>query len=213
MSRRVLVALSFITFAIPGLASAQSVEIGLKGGVVFAQLPDYMDVLRDLGADDVRARTGVVFGAHVAIPLGGGVALQPEALYTQRGASARLPFGVGDFDLKLDYLDIPVLLRVGPSSGRGFQFLAGPSFNFNTKAELVLDVPFFNEPGGDIKDQVESLDIGVVLGGGYYGPGFLVEGRYEEGLTNVVNLPAVLDQTQDYKNRTFSVMFGIRFGG
>ena len=46
------------------------------------------------------------------------------------------------------------------------------------------------------------------------GAGFdLAAGRFEEGLTNVVDLPSAFNQNQDYKNRTFSVMFGIRFGG
>ena len=171
---RCIAALLAASLAVPAVAAAQGVEVGLKGGVVFSQLPEYMDTLRDFGADDVQGRTGVVFGAHVAFPITSNFAVQPEALYTQRGIKAFLP-SQGDFQLQADYLDVPVLLRFGPVSGGGFQLLAGPSFNFNTRAKLVFRD--FDDDEEDIADDVEDLDVGIVLGAGYYGANFLVEGN------------------------------------
>lgn len=59
---------------------------------------------------------------------------------TQKGLKADAPSGIDEtFHLKLDYIDIPVLLRLGPTGGSGLQFLVGPSFNFNTNAKVVLE--------------------------------------------------------------------------
>ena len=100
---RCTAALLAVNLAVPAVAAAQGVEVGLKGGVVFAQLPEYMDTLEDFGADDIEGRTGLVFGAHVAFPITSNFAVQPEALYTQRGIGAFLP-SQGDFQLQLEWI-------------------------------------------------------------------------------------------------------------
>ena len=46
----------------------------------------------------------------------------------------------------------------------------------------------------------------MVIGGGFQFSRFLVEGRYTEGLTNIVK-----ELEQDYKNRSFAVMIGVQF--
>jgi hypothetical protein len=52
-----------------------------------------------------------------------------------------------------------------------------------------------------------------VLGAAYYGSNVLVEGRFQQGLTNVADFGDSFAAEDTYRNRTISVMFGIRFGG
>jgi hypothetical protein len=194
---------------LPGLAEAQ-VEIGAKGGVTFADVPKFAEMLEDEGGS-ADMRIGAAFGGSLAVTLGGVVGLQTEVLYTQKGLKADAPSGIDEtFHLRLDYIDIPVLLRLGPTGGKGLQFLVGPSFNFNTSAKTVLEGAV--DADDDIKDDIEDFEIGLVFGAGYYGSVVTVEGRYQEGLTDIADFRDFSDDVT-YKNRTFLVLFGVRFGG
>ena len=65
----------------------------------------------------------------------------------------------------------------------------------------------------DVKDEVNSFELGVVVGAGYYGSFFLLEGRYQEGLTDIADFGDELGTTDDsYRNRSVVVMVGVRFG-
>jgi len=205
MSRHIVVIVVAGLLCLPGWAGAQ--EIGIKGGVTFADIPNFGDVLDDEGFNGVKGRTGIVIGGHVGIPLGSLFTLQPEVLYTQRGIEAEVPLVDETFKFNLDYLDVPVLLRIGPSAG--FQLLVGPSFNFNTGATIKSE-GIVNEEE-DFKEEVEDVEVSLVLGAGFYGRFLILEGRYQEGLTNIAKFEDFEGQ-EDYKNRSFTLLAGIRFG-
>jgi hypothetical protein len=211
MSQHSVVLLALALMWLPAPAGAQSVEAAVKGGVSIASIPRYSEVLREEGATDIDKRYGAVVGGHVALPFSDLFAIQPEFLYAQRGIEGRVPIVQNQrFQLKLDYVDLPVLVRLGPQTG-GFQFLAGPSFNFNTSARLILEGAADDEE--DVKDEVNSFELGVVVGAGYYGSFFLLEGRYQEGLTDIADFGDELGTRDDsYRNRSVVVMVGVRFG-
>jgi len=195
---------------LPEVAAAQGFEAAVKGGFTFADIPKYSELIDDEGGDP-EMRIGAVVGGHVAFSLGGIVALQGEVLYTQKGLKAKAPSGIDeDVEFKFDYINVPVLLRLGLTGGTGLQFLVGPSFNFNTSAKVAFEGLFDDEE--DIKDEVEDIEIGLVLGAGYYGSLLIIEGRYEEGLTDIADFRD-FGEEENYKNRTFMVLAGIRFGG
>jgi hypothetical protein len=207
-------AIVVLVLSVPALAVArqaevagrESVEGGVKGGVTFASIPDFANSLSETAGANTDWRIGAVVGGFFAFPLGSVFSLQPEVLYTQRGLEGEAPPIGETFKVKLSYIDVPVLVRIGPSSGRGFHVLAGPSFNFNVGAQLIVGGTFNDEQ--DFKDEVEDLDIGLVVGAGYYGGLLVLEGRYEEGLTDV----SALSGDTSYRNRTALAMIGIRFG-
>jgi hypothetical protein len=193
---------------LPGVAWAQ-VEVGLKGGVTFADIPKFGEEIND-DEGNAQMRVGMAAGGHLAITLGGIVGVQTDVLYTQKGIKAEAPSDVDQtVALELDYIDVPVLLRLGPSGGNGLQFLVGPSFNFNIGARTVLEGII--DEDADVKDEIEDFEMGLVLGGGYYGSVVIVEGRWQEGLTDISSFREFGDST--YKNRTFLVLVGVRFGG
>jgi hypothetical protein len=60
----------------------------------------------------------------------------------------------------------------------------------------------------DIKDDVESVEVSGIIGGGIqFGRG-IVEVRYDHGFKD-------MDKQSDFsaKTRTFSILFGYSFGG
>ena len=210
MHKRIIGILLAIFVVLPGVAAAQ-IELGIKGGVSFADLPKFAEEIES-GGGTPDMRIGAAGGAHVLLTLGGVVGLQAEALYTQKGIKAEGPAGLDEaIELRVDYIDVPILLRIGVTGGRGLQFLVGPSFNFNTSAKLDISGAF--EAEEDIKDQVEDFEFGMVVGVGYYARRLLLEARYQEGLTDIATFTDFLDDSITYKNRTFLFLIGVQVGG
>jgi hypothetical protein len=182
-------------------ASAQSVQGGIKGGASFSTLDGLREVLSDVSGVDIDQRTNWVFGGFVKINMGSFFAIQPEVLYVRKGAKAAAT-GLFTESVKfnLDYIDIPVLLRLQTGSASGFYVVGGPSFGINVAAE--------SESGSETEDISEDIenDTGIVLGAGFDLAHFLVEGRYTQSLTSITESPV-----PSVKHRAVSVLFGIRF--
>lgn len=184
------------------------VNFGLKGGLSVANMS-----IDD--SDDNSARTGITVGAvlDIGIPLFP-VGLETGLYYSQQGTTydidniAGLPLGMRG-TTKLDYLTIPVLAKVnfGPPGPFKPHFVAGPYASFILNAESE-----FSENGQtetiDISDDVETTDLGLVLGLGadinLIVTTISVQGRYSFGLTDVF-------EDVGSKNRTLSIVAGFAF--
>jgi hypothetical protein len=108
--------------------------------------------------------------------------LQPEALFTMRGAE----FAVDDIqtEQQINYLEVPVLVRFGWGRSASFHpsLFAGPSVAFLLKNEIVDGAEL------NLKGQTGTRDIeaGAILGAGLdykLGTGdLMLDARYEIGL-------------------------------
>jgi Outer membrane protein beta-barrel domain len=186
-----------------GSASAQGLSYGVKAGVVLADLA--VDGSAEPAPFDFRV--GLVAGGFVTWPLGSRLALQPEVLFAQKGASFDQGGGTGTE--KLDYLDVPVLVsyRLFGAPGRHVSVLAGPSFGLRLRARSSASF------GGDtleqdVSDQVTRSDVAVVGGLAYHRGRLVFDGRYAWGLTDID------DETEDavsIRNRGISFLVGWRF--
>jgi hypothetical protein len=75
----------------------------------------------------------------------------------------------------------------------------------------VFDVNLKAEANGiDVKKNYQSLDLGVLFGGGIEITRFLVEGRFNKGLRNVLD-SSNAGSVADIKTKSFAVLFGLRF--
>lgn len=197
MGRLVLV-VALVLSSAPA-AMAQNQGSGIKGGVNFAEL----DI--DPGDFDFfERRTGLVAGAFFVLPVAPHFSIQPEALYAQKGAKVADEDGGGA--LKLDYLDLPVLVR-WDSSDRGearFNVFAGPSFNFRMRVREDT-----GDEEIDISEEIERFDLGLVFGAGVEFGKFLIDGRYQHGLRTVNQFRD--EEGFEARNRSFSLMGGFRF--
>ena len=163
------------------MAAPASAQIGggIKGGVNLAQVS---------GSDDSPdTRIGTIAGVFL-ITNQDLLAFQPEVLFSMQGA--KFSFGTA----KADYVQIPLLLRIGSSSKNKASVygLVGPSLGI-----LVQD-DFF-------EDAVERTDVGATVGAGVTFSRVLVEARFTAGLTDFSKGATA------YKNRVFSVMGGFVF--
>ncbi|HEV2180292.1 MAG TPA: porin family protein [Gemmatimonadaceae bacterium] len=174
--------------------------IGVLGGLNFSTLS---------GSDfsGVSNRTGFQAGLFLTLHMNQAWSIEPEALYTQEGATAS-----GE-TAKMNYLQVPVLLRwdVMAKSPMHPFFMAGPAAAFQVGCDLsasgqTASCDDLSQSGQS--PQKKTFDVLGVAGAGL---GFnvgatqmSVGARYSYGFSDAF-------QNSDIKNRYFSVLLGLTF--
>lgn len=192
-------ALGLVLF--PALAAAQEpLTFGVKGGLNIASA-DVSAVGFNVSPD---SRPGVLVGAFMGADFHEYFGMQVEGLYVQKGATLN-QFGL-DLDLRLDYIEIPILARanIRANEDTRFHVLAGPAFAF------TVDKSFDIEDLGFGFDTVEmrSWDAGIAVGGAVTFRRLMVDARYTFGLVNVND---TAEEFLEVKNRAFALTVGWRF--
>ena len=201
MTSRVRVSILALTFAsivaLPSLAAAQDkAVIGVKGGINIAKVSTEDD-------EGISTKTGAVGGLFISKAITSTVGIRGEGLFSQKGAKGEED-GT-DLTFRLNYVDVPVLLTLSPSSSGDarFSFFTGPQFSFNIKAEAEAEVDGTTLKQ-DLDDEIKGTDLGWVLGVGVDKGRFSADARYTLGLTNIAS------DGDNLKNRVFSVMIGVK---
>ena len=144
------------------------------------------------------------FGADVAImytfPIGDGfLALQPELHWMQKGSTIS---SIPDNDLvtTMNYLELPLLLRVNFGGSLKLFAFGGPS------AGYLIDVNSDNV--AITKDDFEDIEFGLHIGAGIGFGRFEVDVRYMAGLSDV---SAADGNVNDIKNSAFGAGLTYKF--
>ena len=156
-----LAALAFFGWS----ASAQSGPgFGIKGGLNYAGNGDFFN-----SAENAYNSPDRNIGYHLGVfgKIGEDIYLRPELVYTSTKS------GYDEGDLKMDKLDVPVLLGIkviGP-----LQVFAGPAFQYimNTKFDGVT-----------IDDVENDFTVGLNIGAGVNLGKLGIDVRYERGFSN-----------------------------
>ena len=192
-----LVAVLVLTLGCASTAAAQ-IAYGARAGVNFA------NVSFD-GEEDTPSsgRLGALVGVFATVPLWGRLAVQPEAIYTVKGASLDL----ADLDSSyiVDYFEVPLLARFPVR--RNVYVAAGPSFAVRIRARSRTSFAGSTQEV-DLKEDVEPFDVGVVGAVGVEFGRWVLDGRYTHGLSDT---DADTSDDVEIRNRVFSVSAGIRF--
>lgn len=195
-ARVLSLALAVLVMA-PAAAAAQiTMTAGLKAGV-------NSSTVTDEGNSGITRLLGGIGGVFVGGDVNGNVGIQVEGLYSMRGAKDTSDNT--ETTLRTNYIDVPVLLRVGAGSanGMGFHVFTGPQVSYLLDAKVTND-----DLSIDVKDELETLDFGWTLGVGLEASRFLVDARYTMGLKDMNKAGTNFDN--EMKNRTFAVMVGYR---
>jgi hypothetical protein len=149
-------------------------QFGIKGGINLGNVR---------GADkapDLKARLGLAGGISYRIGLIMGLSLQPEVMYIQKGSVSEWSGSVAGYTnthkntTKLDYLDIPVLVKFNlpipvfsPYIEGGVSY--GILISGKQKSETTTNIPGMTSSSdeGDIKDQVTKDDLSWIIGVGF----------------------------------------------
>lgn len=179
-----LIFLSVIFMLGVTVSNAQGVKFGPKAGVNFSGV-NGDDV------DNVDSRTGLNIGAAVSFGISELFSVQPEVTYSMRG------FTDGEFDIKLDYVDIPVMADFTIAEGLSLQ--GGPIFGINITATQEVDG---NE--SDL-DDISTLNIAAAIGAQYELPiGLFFNIRYDMGFNDIIDI----EPSVDAKNCNLNVSAG-----
>jgi hypothetical protein len=197
-----------LIFVVSSSASAQGLAgYGFKVGLNMANLSGD-DVIE--GTD---SKMGFCLGGFVTYSLNEMIALQPEVLYTMKGAKwEEEVFGETlEVTWTLDYLEIPILAKVViPTQGTVKPNLfVGPALGINLRGKAKAEIAGESEEG-DIED-MKSTDFGLVFGAGIdFGlphSAITVDGRYVMGLSTIDDS----EEKADVKNGVITFMIGYSF--
>lgn len=197
-----------------GLAAVFAVCLGLVGSAMAAEMQPFsagvkggLNLSNVWGddADDTDMKMGFVGGVCGGWNINEIWALQLELLYSMKGYS--FDDGAGtDVDAKLDYLEIPLLVRARiPIEGSAVtpSLFVGPSLGILLSAKV---------DSTDVKDMTTGTDFGVAFGGGVSmpaGPGMaMLDLRYTLGLVSIDDS----GWDADIKNGVFGVVLGYSWG-
>lgn len=161
------------------------------------------------GIDGLDSRTGLIGGLSLVMPIAGAVGLQPELLFVSKGAEG----SNGDNGLKLDYVELPVLLRLSLAEGTPVNphIYAGPYFGYNISCKVEgTSADCDDVPGVSTK----TVDMGGTVGGGIdfnVGSLILTGGlRYSFGISKVADFDTGLVD-ESAKNGVFAIYTGLKF--
>jgi hypothetical protein len=200
-------AMVLATAALP--AAAQ--QTAFKGGVSVSRLQT------DMGYWDDRIVTST-FGGHLRFRFGP-LVLQPELHVITKGATASQPEGgVESDELRLEYLEVPLLVVVPIRLGALEPFVAaGPALMLESRCRNYIRQDGFRtnlpcEPARGQLFERTAFDYGVVAAAGasypVLGGRALVEARHSRGLRDVHRRPGDFEAM----NRTFSFLAGFAMG-
>lgn len=188
--KKVIFALMFSGLSVAVMAQ---VTVGLKAG---ANITNFTG--GDFDAVKKKAIVGFHGGGYLNVKLGA-ISLQPELLVSTQGA--RIDSVSGNYDWKVTYLTVPVMVRYRSASG--FYLEAGPQVAFKLSEDVKNET---------IDAFAKDLDLSAGAGLGFQTKGgFGIGGRYLVGLSKVGDFePSVSGGIDpDFKNSV--IQLGIFF--
>lgn len=198
--KKVLLSLGLVA-GLSYAAQAQGIKYGVKAGASLT------NVVGDDAGSDNSYKFGFNGGVLVNFGINDMFSIQPEVLYSMKGAKVS---GGDDARVNLNYIDVPVMVRVATGS-TGLFFEAGPQVGFLASANA--------KSGGsslDVKDTFKSVDFGYAAGLGFQTEsGAMVGLRYNGAFTNIpkeINFGGQSIQAK-VRNSAFQLYVGYMFGG
>jgi hypothetical protein len=203
---------------LPNSSLATEIKGGLKIGATSAKLyGDDVGELDDFLGEDWKSRIGFCAGGFITFDITEMLAIQSEVLYTMKGLkwegeiNGATPLKIL---LKLDYLEIPVLLKIMPGTQGSVKpyLFAGPavSIKVSSKVKAEFEGESEEEP---IEEGLKGTDFGLVIGAGAdFGLGALGKGNFSVDVRYSLGLSTISDfEGDDIKNGVFSLMVGYSF--
>jgi len=209
MSSRVGWLVAVFGFLLPAGALAQGLQ---PEGFAGAQVAHFGGASATSGLDK---RVGIRAGLGFVFPANGFLALATGFTYSEVGGEidgAAVPGLNGN--VRLNYLHLPALLRIGPTlrSGRHFRpyLAAGPVFGLQMGCSFK-DTGTSNGIDGQCNDplfriKTSTFEVELELAGGVEFGRFRVGLDYDLGLTDIASASG-----HTLKNRSFGLVLGYRF--
>ncbi|OXB22565.1 hypothetical protein B0A80_15765 [Flavobacterium tructae] len=176
-----LCALTLFLTASFGMLHAQNnnvnPEYGIKGGF-------NMSNLYSSDANDENILYGFNAGLYATLPISDFIAIQPEILFTTKGAKLEYnnALASGESKFRLNYIEVPLLVRVNIT--RNFNVHAGGYASYLVSSKVTGRGDFNFEQEIDTND-LNKFDAGLSAGVGVDFDPISIGLRYNYGLTTI----------------------------
>jgi hypothetical protein len=188
--------------------SSLSPKFGIKGGVNLTNM-----YVKDVS--DENMKVGWNAGVYAKLPVTRGFSIQPELLYTSKGAKEtynNFIEGKGEYRFNLNYIELPVLAVFNVA--KNFNLHVGPYVSYLASVN-IKDM----KDDGTIKNisdldagNFNRFDYGLAGGLGIDISNFTVGARYNYGLREIGKSGSLSGElTKDSKNSAISLYIGIGF--
>jgi hypothetical protein len=193
VGRLLWIGAGLMLIAVP--AAADKPVAGVEAGVSFSRISP------DAPGQTISRRSGALAGVYVLFPtaITKTIGLQIEAIYNQKNSRIATPDLT--VDRKIDYVAVPILAKL--PLFKGIYMLEGISLGVPVKARLRTSAGVET----DIKPEVTSPDVALVIGGGVPARRAGIEFRYDGGFKRVSKVESAALQW----NRSLSGLIRIRF--
>jgi Outer membrane protein beta-barrel domain len=187
--------------------STLTAKFGIKGGINLTNL--YVD-----NVQDENMKLGGNIGFYAKLPITTGLSLQPELLYSGKGASETYNNafqGQGEYRFNLNYIETPLTLVINVvknfniHAGGYAAYLASANVK-NVKDGTIVGANELNA------DDFNRFDYGLVGGAALDIENFTIGARYNYGLHEVGKSGTLSgDLTKNSKNSALSIYIGFAF--
>lgn len=204
-----------------GAANAQTgVKYGIKGGFNGS-------TFSGTDSQGSKYKAGFAAGVFANFGINDQFSIQPEVLFSQKGARVTGYQGVGDntFKSTLSYIDVPILARINTGdAGKGFFFEIGPQGSL-----VVADRDFIQYGGNKYDENTNTRDLNKVLIGYVGGIGYQITSGlslgvrytgdfakvYKDGASNTLKAATgtAYANNPSVHNSVFQFQVGYAFGG
>jgi hypothetical protein len=212
----VMVAGAFLAFALSASAQEQQTtvetglrpKLGIKGGLNLTTLYS-----SDVSTSHMKA--GFNAGIFAKLPVTRGFSIQPELLYSLKGAKStynNFVQGNGEYRFNLGYIEMPVLAVVNIAPNFNLQAGGYAAYLTNANVKNVNN-------NGDVQgatdlnaDNFNRWDFGLAGGAAFDIENFTIGARYNYGLSQIGKSGSLSGQfAQGMKNAGFSFYIGFGF--
>lgn len=188
--------------------SKLSPKFGIKGGINLSNL--HAD-----DVDDEHMKVGANFGVYAKLPITTGFSIQPEVLYSMKGAQLNYNnalMGSGKYRFNLNYVEVPVLAVFNVA--KNFNIHAGgyAAYLASVKVKDVDNEGNVNHVDELNKDNFQTFDYGLIGGIGFDISNVTLGARYNYGLKEIGKSGTFAGEVaNNAKNSAVSIYVGFAF--
>lgn len=175
---------------------ALTVNAQSAAGVFTLQPKVGMNLANMTSTEDGKMKIGLAAGVEAEYGLGSNMSLAAGIIYGMQGIKE----DEGDGKIKNDYLNIPIVFNYYITKGLAVKAGIQPGFLMSSKFA-------YEDEDEDMKDFANTFDFSIPVGISYEYNSFVLDARYNIGVTKVWK-----DELEsDSKNSVFQITLGYKF--
>jgi Outer membrane protein beta-barrel domain len=186
---------------------AAQTRVGVVGGFVSSNIA----ASGPNGTFAPNARSRFAAGLSLQKQLTRHLTFGPEAMYIEKGDKETVSGVTGTF--KLNYIEVPALLRLGAESGATrFFVLGGPSVAFRVSCSDQVNAGTGSLAGicdHTTQNNIRTTDFGAMFGAGIGINALSISARYDLGLTDIYHNAT---GNLSYHNHALLILAGVQLG-